>query len=163
MFAGLNDLGKNPPVDIVGNCPNVRDIKYARPSWAWNPGTDGTGGYLRPWSVRGLARPLCLDGDVKGAYGRRAPKGMDIALSGCSPERRSQKWMFVLGRILNMESKLCLQAVRIKPSDSRMKVDWRIAEDKDLALEMVPCKDVESQKWKMVQMQEHLESRFGIL
>ena len=71
--------------------------------------------------------------------------------------------MFVLGRILNMESKLCLQAVRIKPSDSRMKVDWRIAEDKDLALEMVPCKDVESQKWKMVQMQEHLESRFGIL
>ena len=160
---GLNELGKNPPVDVAGNCPDPDEVKYSRPTWAWNPGTDGTGGHLRPWSIRGLARPLCLDGDMKSAYGRRAPHRMDVGLVGCTPERRSQKWVFVLGRLLNMDSKLCLQAVRLSKSDDRMSAPWREAGDKDTALEMVPCADTDAQKFKMVPMKEHLESRFGVL
>merc|ERR1712070_224764 len=106
-----NDLGRNPSIDAVAPCPkNQNEEKYVRASWAWNPGTDGTGGHLRPWSPRGAARPLCLDGDAKSAYGRRTPVGMVAALVGCTPERRSQRWAFVSNRLMNMDTKLCLQA-----------------------------------------------------
>lgn len=167
-----NDLGRNPSIDAVAPCPkNQNEEKYVRASWAWNPGTDGTGGHLRPWSPRGAARPLCLDGDAKSAYGRRTPVGMVAALVGCTPERRSQRWAFVSNRLMNMDTKLCLQATHAPEGDMRLTHQTRTAEEKNVVIEMVPCITssadavaMSEQTWELTQLKEHKENkRFGFL
>jgi hypothetical protein len=164
---GWNDLGRNPPVDAVGNCPDQQegDGKYARSAWAWNPGTDGTGGHLRPWSPRGAARPLCLDANAESAFGKRSPFGMHVVLVGCNPIRRSQRWVFEQGRLVNMESKLCLRATRAPKGDRRITHKDRTPEEKDVVIEMAPCVlegDLE-QVWHMSTLPAHVENkRYGI-
>ena len=164
---GWNDLGRNPTVDAVGVCPDQRkgEAKYSRAAWAWNSGVDGTGGHLRPWSPRGAARPLCLDANVVSAFGRRAPFGLDVTLVGCNPLRRSQRWVWEQNRLVNMESKLCLRALRAPEGDRRTTHKDRTPEEKDVVIEMVPCvvgRDSE-QEWLMVTIPDHVENkRYGI-
>jgi hypothetical protein len=177
---GFNELGRNPPVDAVGRCAQATEKQYGRSTWAWNPGHDGTGGYLRPWSVRGIARPLCLDGDAQSGYGRRTPVGMQVTLVGCSPIRRSQQWFYVLGRFVNAKSKECLTARRVADGDERLQWKERTKEERNVVLELTPCvgddgadaehskqysqsEYLDAQRWEMTELQEHIENRFGIM
>lgn len=123
----------------------------ARRSWAYNPGVPGEGGYLRPWDAR-PARILCLDGNAQDAYGPKAPAGEEVAVVTCNPNRRSQRWLHAVGRLVNVDSKLCLEA----PIDS--------AE----AMLLVPCTPVEAmpterQLWDLVPVKDGKQPRFGRL
>lgn len=121
----MKDLGMNFPVGTFPSCSSRM--------WAWNPGTvPGEGGYLRPW-IRTPKKVLCMDGNPKSAYGRRAPAGVQVATVVCNPTRRSQKWLHALGRLINMESKLCLHA-----PEAAMQAD---AGEMD-GMRLVPCTSV---------------------
>jgi hypothetical protein len=149
-------LGMHNQVErnLGGNGP-VGYIKGSQlQTWAWNPGPPGQGGHFRPW----IARPpkvLCLDGDAQEAYGSRAPPGVVVAAVVCNPTRRSQKWLFAVDRIVNVDSKLCLEA---PPSLAEG------GENDKATMLLLPCSDSDRQLWSLVGVAEpQPPPRFGRL
>ena len=112
-----------------------------------------------------MARPLCLDADVRTAYGRRLPTGTQLVVAGCISGRRSQLWAHVLDRLVNMETKQCVQLVQAQEGDPRLDNgdERREPEEGNLVLEMADCIDADTQRWEMSALPEHSDSRFGIL
>ena len=117
-------------------------------AWVFTPGLAGEGGHFRPWDAR-PAKILCLDGAAQEAYGPKAPSGVEVAVAVCNPKRRSQRWLFAVGRLVNVESKLCLEA----------------PESSSDAMLLLPCKtgDDRRQRWELKELNIPKPPRFGRL
>ena len=102
-----------------------------------------------------LPRGTLPDGDPKSAYGRRCPAGLTVATVVCNPTRKSQRWLYALGRLLNMESKLCLHA----PS-SVLEGGTFVPEQ---PMHLGPCTEEPSGLWTMQTQEDGKPPRFGML
>ena len=117
-------------------------------AWVWNPGRAGEGGHFRPWDSR-PAKILCMDGAAQDAYGPKAPSGVEVAVAVCNPARRSQRWLHAVGRIVNVESKLCLEAPEGGSNEPML---------------LLPCKTIDAsrrQTWELKELKLPKAPRFG--
>jgi hypothetical protein len=140
----IKDLGQSFMVLLGSSHQTTATQRY----WAWNPGPDG--GYLRPWHPR-PEKIYCLDGDPKGAYGPRAPEEVAVAVVVCTQKRRSQRWIHAAGRLVNVDSKLCLQL----PKDA----------GNPHGMELAPCSVALNiaQQWDLKAHKDPDSPRFGML